>query len=117
MAYVQGFVIPVPTANREAFRTYAATAAGIFKELGALSVVECWGEDVPEGKVTSFRMAVQARPDETVVFAWAIWPSKAVCDEAMARSSAYPHFNRRCNPLPFDGERMIHGAFVPIVAA
>lgn len=117
MSYVQGFVIAVPTANREAFRAYATAAARGFKELGALAVVECWGEDVPDGEVTSFRMAVQARPDETVVFAWAVWPSKAVCDDAMSRSSAYTHFDRRTNPLPFDGERMMHGCFVPIVEA
>ena len=115
MSYIQGFVIAVPTASREAFRAYAAAAGQVFKELGALSVVECWGEDVPDGEVTSFRMAVKAQPDETVVFAWAVWPSKAVHDEAMARTTADPRFDRRTNPIPFDGKRMIYGGFVPIV--
>lgn len=117
MSYVQGFVIAVPTANREAFRTYAAGAARVFKELGALSVVECWGDDVPEGELTSFRRAVKAEADETVVFAWVVWPSKAVHDEAIPRTALDPRFDRRTNPIPFDGKRMIYGGFVPIVEA
>jgi uncharacterized protein YbaA (DUF1428 family) len=65
MAYVDGFVLPVPTANKEAFRRHAEEIAGIFKEHGALDVVECWGDDVPEGKVNSFHTAVLREPNET----------------------------------------------------
>jgi uncharacterized protein YbaA (DUF1428 family) len=67
MNYIDGFVAAVPTANREAYRRHAAEAAKVFKENGALAVVECWGDDVPDGKLTSFPMAVKRQPDETVV--------------------------------------------------
>jgi len=117
MSYIQGFVIAVPTANREAFRAHAAAAAPVFKERGALAVIECWGEDVPAGELTSFPMAVKAQPDETVVFSWIVWPSKAVHDDAMPRIMEDPRLDPATNPLPFDGKRMIHGGFVPIVEA
>jgi hypothetical protein len=68
MTYVDGFVAAVPTANRDAYKKHAEAAAVVFKEYGALKLVECWGDDVPEGKLTSFPMAVQRKDDETVVF-------------------------------------------------
>ena len=77
MNYVDGFVIAVPTANRDSYVRHAQAAAAVFKEYGALAVVECWGDDVPEGKLTSFPMAVQRKADETVVFSWITWPSRA----------------------------------------
>lgn len=80
MNYVDGFVAAVPTANREQYIQHARDAAEVFKEHGALRVVECWGDDVPEGKVTSFPLAVQCRPDETVIFSWLVWPSREVRD-------------------------------------
>ena len=80
MSYVDGFVIAVPTANREKFRQHADMAAAIFIENGALSLAECWGDDVPDGKVTSFPMAVKLKEDETVVFSWIVWPDKATRD-------------------------------------
>ena len=83
MSYVDGFVAAVPTANREAFRRHAEDASKAFREYGALAVAECWGDDVPEGKLTSFPMAVQRKPDETVVFSWIVWPSRLVRDEGM----------------------------------
>jgi uncharacterized protein YbaA (DUF1428 family) len=101
MTYIDGFVAAVPTANREKFRKHADEAAAIFKEHGALSVVECWGDDVPEGKITSFPMAVQRKDDETVVFSWIVWPSKEAQPEG--------------NPMPSDGKRMIYGGFEPII--
>ncbi len=76
MNYVDGFVAAVLTANREKYYTHAANIALLFKEYGALKVVENWGDDVPEGKLTSFTMAVQRQPDETVVFSWVTWPDK-----------------------------------------
>jgi uncharacterized protein YbaA (DUF1428 family) len=116
MNYVDGFVVAVPTANREKYLQYAKEGAAIFKENGALQVVECWGNDVPEGKLTSFPMAVQRKADETVVFSWITWPSKAVRDAGMKKVMEDPRFNPETNPMPFDGKRMIYGGFEMIVS-
>ncbi len=115
MNYVDGFVAAVPTANREAFIEHASKAAVILKKLGALSVVECWGDEVPEGKLTSFHMAVQCKPDETVIFSWITWPSKEARDEGMKKMMDEPSMQPDVNPMPFDGKRLIYGGFVPIV--
>ena len=117
MDYVDGFVIAVPTANKETYRQHAETAAKVFKEFGALKVIECWGDDVPEGKLTSFPMAVQRKPDETVVFSWITWPSRQVRDEGMKKVRADPRLDPGNNPMPFDGKRMIYGGFQMIVDA
>lgn len=117
MNYVDGFVCAVPTANRDAYQSHAANAAQIFKEFGALSVTECWGDDVPDGKVTSFPMAVQKKVDETVVFSWITWPSKQVRDDAWKKVMVDPRMAHEKNPLPFDGKRMIYGGFQTIVEA
>ncbi len=117
MPYVDGFVAAVPTANREVFRTHAEAAAVVFKENGALQVVECWGDDVPEGKMTSFPMAVNRQDDETVIFSWVFWPSRAVRDEAMPKIMADPRLQPDANPMPFDGKRLIYGGFETIVEA
>ena len=117
MSYVDGFVAAVPTANKDAYRRHAAEAAGMFKEHGALSFVECWGDDVPDGEVTSFPMAVQCREDETVCFSWVVWPSKAVRDEAMPKIMAEARRQLETNPMPVDGRRMIYGGFEMIVDA
>ena len=85
MTYVDGFVAAVPTANRASYTKHAETAAVVFKEHGALRVVECWGDDVPQGKVTSFPMAVKCKDDETVVFSWITWPSRQKRDEGMKK--------------------------------
>ncbi len=117
MNYVDGFVVAVTTADREKYQRYAQEAAAVFKEYGALQVVECWGDDVPEGKVTSFPMAVQRKDNETVVFSWITWPSKAVRDEGMKKFMEDPRFNPEKNPMPFDGKRLIYGGFEVIVNA
>jgi uncharacterized protein YbaA (DUF1428 family) len=117
MNYVDGFVAAVPTANREKYRTHADKAAVVFKEHGALKVVECWGDDVPNGEVTSFPMAVKCREDETVVFSWILWPSRHVRDEAMKKVMADPRLKPDVNPMPFDGKRLIFGGFQMIVEA
>ena len=117
MTYVDGFVAAVPTANREKFRKHAEAAAAVFKEHGALKVVECWGDDVPDGKVTSFSMAVKRKEDETVVFSWIIWPSREVRDAGMAKVMADPRLQPEANPMPFDGQRLIYGGFEIIVEA
>ena len=115
MTYVNGFVAAVPSANRQAFIDHAAKAAEVFNENGALSVVECWGVDVPDGQSTSFPMAVRCREDETVVFSWIVWPSKDVSDAAMKAIMSDPRMSEECNPMPFDGERLIHGGFEPVL--
>ena len=117
MNYVDGFVLAVPTANRETYRSVAQTASAVFKDNGALQVVECWGDDVPEGKVTSFPMAVKRTPEETVVFSWIVWPSRQVRDVGMKKAMEDPRMNMDPKTLPFDGQRMIFGGFQVIVEA
>ncbi len=117
MSYVDGFLLAVPTAKREAYRELAMKAAQVFKDHGALSVVECWGDDVPEGKLTSFTMAVQRKEDESVVFSWIVWPSRAVRDEGMKASMADPRMDMDPAAMPFDGQRMIFGGFEVMVEA
>jgi uncharacterized protein YbaA (DUF1428 family) len=117
MAYVDGFVAAVPTANKEAYRTHSEAALAVFREYGATRCVECWGDDVPEGEVTSFSMAVKRQDDETVIFSWIEWPSKAVRDAGMAKVMADPRLAPGENPMPFDGKRMIYGGFQPIIDA
>jgi uncharacterized protein YbaA (DUF1428 family) len=117
MSYVDGFVAAVPTANRDTYRKHAEEVLAVFRECGATRCVECWGDDVPEGEVTSFTMAVKRKPDESVVFAWIEWPSKEARDEGMSKAMADPRFAPGANPMPFDGKRMIYGGFQPIIEA
>lgn len=114
MPYIDGCVLAVPTANKAKYLEHAKIASEVFKELGALSVVECWGDDVPDGEVTSFPMAVKAGADETVVLSWITWPSKAVRDEAMPKMMADERMNA---PMPFDGKRMIFAGFEQVFEA
>jgi len=114
-AYVDGFVLPVPEEKREAYRDMAAKAAAKFKEYGAIRVVEAWGDDVREGKVTDFRKAVKAEAGENVVFSWIEWPDKAVRDSAWERLMADPGMQPDKENMPFDGMRMFWGGFTSIV--
>lgn len=116
MNYVDGFVLAVPTANRAAYQAYAEKFAPIFKEFGALNIVECWGSDVPPGKLTSFPLAVQCKEDETVVFSWITWPSKEKRDAAWVVMMEDPRFSPEVSPMPFDGKRMIFGGFEKLIA-
>lgn len=116
MSYIDGFVVPVPTKNKAAYKRMAAKAAPIFKEHGAIRMVECWGDDVPKGKLTDFRMAVKSKPSETVVFSWIEWPSKKIRNAGMKKVMA--HFNSQPPmAMPFDGKRMIYGGFKTFVEA
>lgn len=117
MSYVDGFVGAVPTANRDAFQKHAEDAAVLFKEYGALECVECWGDDVPDGEVTSFPLAVQRKDDETVVFSWVVWESRAARNAAWEKLMADPRMQPEANPMPFDGKRMIYGGFQSILKA
>jgi uncharacterized protein YbaA (DUF1428 family) len=115
MKYVEGFVLAVPAANKEAYRKHAADALPLFKEFGATRMVECWGDDVPDGKVTDFRGAVKAKDDEVVVFSWIEYPSKEVRDDAVKKMMSDPRMAAMGKAMPFDGQRMIFGGFAPIV--
>ena len=119
MAYIDGFVIPLPTQNKEAFVQVAKTYDQMLMDMGATRIVECWGNDVPRGKVTDFYGAVDATPDETVVFSWVEWPDKATRDAAMEKMKVLmqedPAMNPETNPCPFDGGRLIFGGFEPVL--
>ena len=111
MEYVDGFIAAVPTANRNVYRKHAETAATVLKQHGALRVVECWGDNVPEGKLTSFPMAVKRKEDETVVFSWITWPSRQVRDQGIKKAMADPRLQPDRNTMPFDGKRLIYEGF------
>ena len=119
MGYIDGFVIACPKANKEKFIEHARMGDSVFMDLGALRVVECWGVDVPVGKVTDFRMAVKAEADEEIIFSWIEWPDKATrqaMNDRMAEiMQSDDRFNPEKNPMPFDGKRMIFGGFAPVV--
>ncbi len=117
MAYIDGYVIPVLKTNRGAYLEAAMLAAPIFKQHGALKVVETWGDDVPKGKTTDFYMAVKASEDENVVFSWIVWPDKATRDAGMAKAMADPRMQPGAAPMPFDGKRMIFGGFEVLLEA
>lgn len=111
MAYIEGFVVPVPADSKEAYLEHCGRAAALLKSCGALRVVECWGVDVPDGKVTDFRRAVAAEANETIVFAWIVWPSKAARDAGIEKAVADPSMRPGAQVLPFDAKRMIFGGF------
>ncbi|MBB5214483.1 DUF1428 domain-containing protein [Parapusillimonas granuli] len=115
MKYVEGFVLAVPAANKEKYRRHAEAASHLFKEFGAIRFVECWGDDVPDGKLTDFRGAVKAKEDEVVVFSWLEYPSKEVRDAANEKMMSDPRMKAMGEEMPFDGKRMIFGGFVPIL--
>ena len=118
MSYIDGFVLAVPTANKQKFIDHANLGDSMLLELGALRVLECWADDVPDGKLTDFRKAVQAKDDETVVFSWVEWPDKATRDAGMKKMMEDPRMdpsNPDNPPMPFDGKRMIFGGFANVV--
>ena len=115
MTYFEGFVAAVPEANKEAYRKHAADAAPAFRELGVKRHVEAWDSDVPEGKVTDFRKAVDAKPDEKVVFAWFEHSDRASRDAFNEKMMSDPRMEEMGKTMPFDGKRMIYGGFDAIV--
>ena len=115
MTYFEGFVAPVPEANKDVYRKHAADAAPLFREFGVSRHVEAWDSDIHEGKVTDFRMAVNAKPDEKVVFAWFEYPDKAARDSANEKMMSDPRMKAMGESMPFDGKRMIYGGFDAIV--
>jgi uncharacterized protein YbaA (DUF1428 family) len=111
MTYVDGFIVAVPTAKKEAYRQHAAEAEPIFKEFGAARMVEGWGEDVPDGKVTDYRRAVQATPEETIVFSWFEYPDRETRNAANQKMMSDPRMEKAGRDMPFDGKRMVYGGF------
>ena len=114
MGYIDGFLVAVTTAKRDVYLKHAREAAAIFKEHGALKVVESWGDDIPDGKLTSFPMAVKKQEDETVVFSWILWADKAARTAGMGKAMADPRLQAMTD-MPFDGKRMIFGGFEVIL--
>jgi uncharacterized protein YbaA (DUF1428 family) len=119
MSYIDGFVIAVPKTNKQKFIDHANLGDSVFMDLGATRILECWGDDVPDGKLTDFRRAVKATDEEAVVFSWIEWPDKATRDAAMGKMEDLmkndPRMSPEKNPMPFDGKRMIYGGFSPVV--
>ena len=116
MAYVDGFLLAVPTEKKLVYKAFAEKAWTLFEAYGASGMSECWGDDVPDGKVTSFPMAVKKEPGETVVFAWIEWPDKATRDAGNKRMQDDPAFAEFAGEaMPFDGMRMMYGGFEVLV--
>jgi uncharacterized protein YbaA (DUF1428 family) len=113
MSYIDGFVLAVPTANRQAFTKHASDAAPLFREFGATRIVETWGDDVKKGELNDLYGAVQAKDDETVVFSWIEYPDKATRDAAGAKMMSDPRM-AEMGEMPFDGKRMIFAGFDPL---
>lgn len=115
MPYIDGFVAAVPKANKQAYIEHARESAVLFKEWGATRIVETWGDDVPAGEQTDFMRAVQAKPDEDIVFSWIEYPDKATRDAAGQKMMSDPRM--QAMTLPFDGARMIYGGFETLVVS
>ena len=111
MNYVDGFICAVLNANKDAYVDHTKKIGGLFKEYGARTVVDCWGDEVPEGTLTSFTMAVKREADESVIFSRITWPSKAVRDDGWKKLMEDPRMNSANSPMPFDGKHMIYGGF------
>ena len=111
MEYIDGFVAAVSNDKKEDYIAFARQAAAVFKDHGATRIVECWGDDVPDGETTSFPMAVKRGENETVVFSWVAWPSKEARDKGNEKVMADPRLKDMDEHVPFDGSRIIYGGF------
>ncbi len=111
--YIAGFVIPVPEEKMKAYRTWAENSAALFKEYGCIEIVECWEDYVPDGKLTDFRRAVDAKQGEKIVFSWQVWPDKATLESVEAKMHEDARFEVS-GEIPFDAKRLIYGCFAPI---
>ena len=115
MAYVDGFLVPVPKDKLDAYKEMARLGAEVWMEYGALSYVECVADDVPYGELTSFPRAVQAKDDEIVIFSWITYKDRASRDEINAKVMADERLKAYQSDMPFDGKRMIYGGFQPFL--
>ncbi|ALE15856.1 hypothetical protein AMC99_00546 [Altererythrobacter epoxidivorans] len=112
--YINGFIVPVPEGNKQAYIDVAEKFWPLAKEFGALSHVECWEADVKDGKTTDFRRAVKAEEGEKIVFSWVVWPDKETAEAAETKMVEDPRM-ADFGEMPFDGPRMVYGSFVPVV--
>jgi uncharacterized protein YbaA (DUF1428 family) len=119
MAYVDGFIIPVPKRKMDAYKAMARRAAKVWKDHGALEYNECVADDVKVGKRTSFPRSVKLKPGETVVFSWIVYKSRAQRDRVNAKVMKDPRLADMMDPkkMPFDAKRMIYGGFKPFLSA
>ena len=115
MTYFEGFIVPVPQGNKDAYREHASQFAPLIQEMGVTRMVEAWDSDIPEGKVTDFRKAVNATPDEKVVFSWFEYPNRQARDAANEKFMSDPRMKEMGADMPFDGKRMVIGGFDGIV--
>jgi uncharacterized protein YbaA (DUF1428 family) len=112
--YVDGYVIPVAADKKELYREHAERISGMFLEFGALRVVEGWGDDTQDGKLTDYNRATLKKPDEKVVYSWVEWPDKATRDAGWGKLMEDERMKNQPEP-PFDGKRMMWGGFAPIL--
>lgn len=117
MSYVDGFILPLPKKNVQAYRRIAQKAGKIWKEHGALEYIECIGDDVKPGKLTSFPQSVKLKPDETVVFSWIVFKSRAHRDRVNKKVMEDPRLAAMMEgkDMPFDSKRMVYGGFKTLV--
>ncbi len=115
MSYVDGFLLAVPKAKLDDYKKLAQKGGAVWMEHGALAYVECIGDDVPYGEVTSFPRAVQAKDDEVVIFSWVVYASRESRDAVMAKVMADPRMDADLSTMPFDAKRMIFGGFKPFM--
>ncbi|KAA0572005.1 DUF1428 family protein [Azospirillum sp. B21] len=115
MSYVDGFVLAVPKQKLDAYKEMARKAGAVWMDHGALAFVECVGDDVPYGELTSFPRAVQATEEEIVVFSWIVYKSREDRDTINAKVMADPRMPKDMSEMPFDGKRMIYGGFRPFL--
>ncbi|MBM6595593.1 DUF1428 domain-containing protein [Microvirga pudoricolor] len=115
MSYVDGFILAVPKEKLDDYKRIATEAGEVWKEHGALAYVECYGDDVPYGELTSFPRAVLAKEDEITVFSWIVYESREARDAINAKVMADPRIKMDMDSMPFDGKRMIYGGFRPFV--
>ena len=115
MTYFEGFIVPVPEANKAAYQEHATRFAPLVANVGVRRMVESWDSDVPEGKVTDFRKAVDAKPDEKIVFSWFEYPDREARDAANQKFMSDPAMEEMGKDMPFDGKRMVYGGFEVLV--
>lgn len=111
MTYIDAFLAPVQASKKDTYLDHAKLMGEMMKEFGALAIMEHWGDDIPEGTLTSLPLAVKLEPGEAIALSWAVWPSKDVRDAGWAAMMEDPRMKDTGQPMPFDGKRLIFGGF------